>query len=137
MFNIIVTSDPKFSVNKDAIKNAVIGVLNAHKIKGEIEVEVSVVGDKAMHELNKTYRGIDATTDILTFPLEEPNTGSLQYISRLGFIASPDKVTRLGSIVISFTQAASDAISDGKSLDEEFIFLAEHGTKHLLGIHHD
>ena len=137
MLNITVTSDPRYIINKPAMVQAVSDVLNSHKVKGKIEVELMVVGDRKMHELNKAYRGIDATTDILTFVLEDSTTANLQHTPRMGFVASPDRVLRLGSIVISYTQAMQDAAEDNKSIDEELVFLAEHGTKHLLGIHHD
>ncbi len=129
MFNILITSDPRYIINKDRIKQAVTDILEAQRLKGEIEVEVNIVGDRKMQELNKTYRGIDQTTNILTFPLEQMSLG--------GFVAAPDKILRLGSIVISLPQAVLDAVRDNKTLDNELIFLSEHGTRHLLGIHHD
>lgn len=84
-----------------------------------------------MHELNKQYRGIDDTTDVLSFAFEDPRS------QRIGFVAAPDRWLRLGSICISYPQALEDASLDGISLDQEINFLVEHGTTHLLGIHHD
>ena len=89
-----------------------------------------------MHELNRKYRGIDSTTDILSFALEDHNLGSLQHIPRIGFVASPDKWLRLGDIVISYPEALEDASMDGIAVDEEIKTLVEHGVDHLLGIHH-
>lgn len=138
MVNIIISSDPRYSINKIGIQSAVFNVLRRHDIKsGKIEVEVTIVGDRKMHELNRTYRGLDSTTDVLTFALEDPNPKNIQLLPRVGFVASPDKVLRLGSIVISYPQALEDASMDGKSVEDEVNFLVEHGTNHLLGIHHD
>lgn len=136
MINIIVSSDPRYNVNKTAIKVAVFGVLQQHRIGGKVELGVNVVGDRKMHELNKKYRGIDSTTDILSFALEDSHQVSLQHIPRIGFIAAPDKWLRLGDIVISYPQALEDASMDGISVDEEIKSLVEHGVNHLLGIHH-
>jgi len=136
MINIIVSSDPRYSVNKDAIKMAVFQVLQKHNIGGKVEVGINVVGDRKMHELNKRYRGIDSTTDILSFALEDSAESSLQHIPRIGFVAAPDKWLRLGDIVISHPQALEDASMDGISVDEEIRNLVEHGLNHLLGIHH-
>lgn len=136
MINIIVNSDPRYNVNKVAIRAAVLGVLQKHRIGGKVEVGVNVVGDRKMHELNKKYRGIDSTTDILSFALEDSNPASLQHIPRIGFISSPDKVLRLGDIVISYPQALEDASLDGIAVDEEIRNLVEHGLNHLLGINH-
>lgn len=136
MINIIVSSDPRYNVNKIAIKSAVLQVLQRHRIGGKIELGVNIVGDRKMHELNRKYRGIDSPTDILSFALEDAHSGSLQHIPRIGFVASPDKWLRLGDIVISYPQALEDAALDGFSVDEEIRNLVEHGVNHLLGIHH-
>lgn len=137
MINVIIASDPRYNISRQDIQTAVMGVLAEHRVKGKVEVEVSVVGDRKMHELNKKYRGIDSSTDILSFAFEDPAPQSLQHIPRLGFIASPDKVLRLGAILISYSQALEDASLDGISVEDEISFLVEHGTKHLLGIHHE
>lgn len=127
MINIIISSDPRYKVNKEAVRSVIYHVLNQHNVAGDVEIEVSVVGDRKMHELNKKYRGIDASTDVLSFCLQEGGA----------FIASPDNVLRLGSILISYPQAVEDASLDGKSVEDEVNFLVAHGTNHLLGIHHD
>jgi|SRR3989344_3927869 len=136
MINIIVSSDPRYDINKISIKTAVLSVLQKHRIGGKVEVGVNIVGDRKMHELNRKYRGIDSTTDVLSFALEDSSLGSLQHLPRIGFIASPDKWLRLGDIVISYPQAVEDAGLDGIPVDEEIRNLVEHGVNHLLGTHH-
>lgn len=136
MINVIVSSDPRYNINKNAIKVAVYDALQKHQIRGKIELGINVVGDRKMHELNRKYRGIDSTTDILSFALEDSNPSSLQHIPRIGFVASPDKWLRLGDIVISYPQVVEDASMDGISVDEEIKSLVEHGVNHLLGVHH-
>lgn len=136
MINIIVSADPRYNINKDAIKLAVLRFFEQHRVRGKIEVGVNVIGDRKMHELNRKFRGIDQTTDILSFALEDPSPASLQHIPRIGFVASPDKWLRLGDIVISYPQALEDASCEGISVDEEIRILVEHGIDHLLGIHH-
>jgi probable rRNA maturation factor len=137
MINIIVSSDPRYNVDKTAIKLTVLDFLHDHHIGGKVEVGISVVGDRKMHELNRKYRGIDSTTNILSFALEDSSSPSLQHIPRIGFVASPDHVLRLGDIVISYPQVLDDASSDGISIDKEIKNLIEHGLNHLLGIHHN
>lgn len=136
MINIIVSSDPRYRINKTAVRVAVLTALHRYHISGKVELGVNIVGDRKMHELNKKYRGIDSSTDILSFALEDPNPASLQHIPRIGFVASPDNVLRLGDIVISYPQVLEDASMDGISIDEEIKNLIEHGVNHLLGIHH-
>ncbi|MBI3485991.1 rRNA maturation RNase YbeY [Candidatus Daviesbacteria bacterium] len=138
MVNIIVNSDPRYPVNKLSIQASILEVLQQHKVTGNVEIGVSIVGDRKMHEFNKKYRGLDGTTNILSFALEDPISASqLQHIPRVGFVKAPDKVLRLGDILISYPQVLKDASMEGLSIEEELTFLIEHGMKHLLGIHHD
>ncbi len=138
MINIVISSDPRYNINRDSIRSAVEQVLRKNHINGGVELGVNVVGDRKMHELNRKYRGIDSTTNILSFALEDPTSSSLQHIRGVGFVAAPDKLLRLGDIVISYPQALEDASMDGIAVDEEIRYLIEHGVNHLLGIHqHD
>ncbi|KKS64827.1 rRNA maturation RNase YbeY [Candidatus Daviesbacteria bacterium RIFCSPLOWO2_01_FULL_43_38] len=137
MVNVIVSSDPRYSINRNAVQAAVLNVLKKNRVTSKVELEVNIVGDRKMHELNKQYRGIDSTTDILSFVLEDPNPSNLQHVPRMGFVAAPDNVLRLGSIVIAYPQAVEDASLDGISVEDEICFLVDHGTNHLLGIHHN
>lgn len=137
MVNILISSDPRYSINRASIQASVLNVLRRNNVTGRIEIEVCIIGDRKMHEINNKFRGIDSTTDILTFALEDPNPKNFQHLPRVGFIAAPDQVLRLGSILISYPQALEDASLDGKSVEDEISFLVEHGTNHLLGHHHD
>lgn len=136
MINVLVSSDPRYSVSKDFIKASVIESLEKQKIFGKVEVSVNIIGDRKMHELNKKYRQIDCTTNILTFALEDPTTKTIQ-TSKAGFVASPDSWLRLGDIVLSYPQVIKDATEEGSSIEAELKFLIEHGLKHLLGLHHE
>lgn len=137
MVNIIVSSDPRYNINKAAIKATASAILTKFHISGRVELGINIIGDRKMHELNRKYRGLDSTTNILSFALEDPHPANLQHIPRVGFVASPDKWLRLGDIVISYPQAVEDASLDGISVDEEVKYLVEHGVNHLLGVHHN
>jgi probable rRNA maturation factor len=146
MINVIINSEPHYSVNKLALHAAVHEILQQYelssslsKIGGNIEIGISIVSDRKMHEINKKYRGIDASTNILSFALEDPITQTqLQHIPRIGFVQPPDKVIRLGDIVISYPMVEKDASLEGVTIEHEMIYLVQHGTRHLLGIHnHD
>ncbi len=92
------------------------------------EVSITVVDDEAMRELNGRYRGIDASTDVLSFALleaeEEPQG------------AEDDPVQILGDIVISWPTLRFQAAEYGHSVEREFAFLIAHGFYHLLGYDH-
>lgn len=136
MINIIVSTDPRYNINKASLKVAVMQILQKHHLSGKMELGINIIGDRKMHELNRKFRGIDSTTDILSFALEDTSPASLQHIPRIGFVAAPDQLLRLGDIVISYPQALEDASMDGISVDDEIKTLVEHGLNHLLGIHH-
>lgn len=129
MINVVISSDSRYKINKPAIQESLIRVLTMHKVTGDAEIEVVVAGDRKMRELNKKYRKIDDTTDVLSFSLVESGKG--------GFVSLPDKTLRLGSIVVSYPQAIVNAMEKAKSVEEEINFLVEHGLSHLLGIHHE
>jgi probable rRNA maturation factor len=136
MINVIVTADAKFPVDKSLIESTVLEILQNHPVSGKVEIGVSIVGDRRMHQINKKYRGIDSTTNILTFALED-SLPNLAHLSGIGFVASPDNIVRLGDVLISYPQVVEDATVEGVSVDVELHNLIQHGVKHLLGLHHE
>lgn len=137
MFNIIVSSDPRYPINKAIIQSTAFEVLTRYRVNGKVEIGITIVGDRKMHSINKQFRGIDDTTNILTFALEDPVTIKVTHIPKVGFVSAPDNILRLGDILISYPQVIEDARFDGVSVDEELRNLVEHGIKHLLGHHHE
>ncbi|MEK7544357.1 MAG: rRNA maturation RNase YbeY [Patescibacteria group bacterium] len=131
MISILFQTETHYPVNRKKVKEAITSVLTA-KIKHSVEVSVSIVGDRRMKELNRTYRKIDASTDVLSFPLNDP-----AYTKGQGFIDAPDGILRLGDIIISYPQAVTTATEENKLVDDVIVFLALHGLNHLLGIHHE
>jgi len=131
MITVLFQTESHYPVNRKKVKEALIAAL-ANKVFRNTEVSVSIVGDRQMKKLNKRYRNVDKTTDVLSFPLND----SAQF-SKAQFIESPDDVLRLGDIVISFPQARLMAISENKLVDDEIVFLALHGLDHLMGKHHE
>jgi probable rRNA maturation factor len=130
MITSFITSDPRYQINKEKIREQVEKTLTEMKVTGNIEVSITVVGDRKMRELNKKYRDIDASTDVLSFPLEESG-------NETGFIKSPDNILRIGDIIISYPQAIINATEYNKLVDDEINTLIEHSILHLLGIHHE
>jgi probable rRNA maturation factor len=125
MITVLFQTESHFPVNRKKIKEAIEGALLG-QVHRDAEVSVSVVGDRRMRELNKKYRNLDATTDVLSFGLE--NGGE--------FVEPPDDVLRLGDIVVSYPQAVNQAREENKLVDDKIVFLVLHGLDHLLGKHH-
>ena len=81
------------------------------------------IDDEKMHELNKNYRGIDRTTDVLSFAFEDNN--KICY-----------NIRQLGEIYVSIPKMVSQAKEYGHSEKRELAFLVVHGLLHLLGYDH-
>ena len=79
---------------------------------------------KQMDKINKEYRNIDKTTDVISFALEDEKRENFT------------KIRLLGDIYISIDKAKEQAISYEHSLERELSFLAVHGLLHLLGYDH-
>jgi probable rRNA maturation factor len=129
MISVLVTTQSHYPVDRKRIVKVVSDALSK-VIKRDCEVSVTVIGDRQMHRLNKTYRNVDETTDVLSFGMNETLPNAPQ------FLDMPDKVLRLGDIVVSYPQAVADAAAQNKLVDEMIDFLIIHGLNHLLGIHH-
>ncbi len=91
-----------------------------------VELEILVTGDGTVQELNHLYRGLDCTTDVLSFALTEGE----------GFISPPDGVLHLGEVILSYPQAKRQAREMGKDVAQEVALLLVHGILHLLGYDH-
>lgn len=99
------------------------------------EVSLLLCGDRRMRSLNKHYRGIDRTTDVLSFPILP--TGSTLATARDIYLKPGQKLLLLGDIVISIPTAYKQAKQSGHSLNNELDILMIHGLLHLVGYDHE
>lgn len=98
------------------------------------EVALTFTDDDAIRELNRTYRGIDRPTDVLSFPMRERLDEEPDIVWPEGEDAGDDS---LGDIVISVPRAKAQSEEYGHSLEREIGFLFVHGFLHLIGYDHD
>lgn len=99
-------------------------------------ITVSLVDNPAIHELNRTYRGIDRATDVLSFAMREHNGDELEIIYDEADKDALDNSEQLGDIIISVERAMEQSEEYGHSLEREIGFLLVHGFLHLLGYDH-
>jgi probable rRNA maturation factor len=92
--------------------------------RGEATLAVALVDDVAIRRLNRDFRGIDKSTNVLAFPAA-PNP------------AVPDAPRPLGDVAIAYGVTAREAEAAGKPFDHHLSHLAVHGFLHLLGYDHD
>lgn len=130
MINIDIIADAKFPFDRAGLRAHLIAVLNKYRLTDNVVVEVQVVGKRKMTQLHVEYMKLPGPTDVLSFPLNDPNDD-------LAFVASPDGVLRLGDIVICYPVAVEESLEKQIRVDEQIKFLAEHGLLHLLGFHHE
>lgn len=102
-------------------------VLAMEQFEGSAEISVSFVDDAEIRELNKKHRDIDASTDVLSFPLGENGVYDINHDTG---------AKMLGDIVISIEHAVAQAEEYGHSLQREIAFLTVHSLLHLLGYDH-
>lgn len=130
MVNILIKTDSHYNVNRGRVRKVIGDYLWEKKLRGKTEISIVVVGDRQMKKLNKQYRNIDESTDVLSFP--QINTDkSIKYVD------PPDDILRLGDIIISYPQVINDARMEEKMVDDKIDELIIHGLEHLLGNNHD
>jgi probable rRNA maturation factor len=100
--------------------NAVLQALSEEK---EAEATIAIEDDEQLKNLNSQFLGIDAPTDVLSFPSDEtdPDSGNLY----------------IGDIIISLPRATQQAQQAGHPVNNELQLLVIHGMLHLLGYDHD
>lgn len=123
---VLIKTESHYTVNRKRLREVVDKLLKEKGVRGNVEVSISIVGDRMMKRLNRKYRNIDETVDILSFPLSINN-------SSVSFFPPPDGVLRLGDIVISYPKTRESAGSEHKLIDDKIDELVIHGMEHLLG----
>ena len=95
-----------------------------------VEISVRLTGDEEVRTLNRQYRGKDRPTNVLSFPMVQPD--------RIATVTqnSDDGEVLLGDIVLAHGVCAAEAAERGISVDHHATHLMVHGTLHLLGYDH-
>src|SRR5215216_1623241 len=114
--------ESNYSFPENLLQQAAHAALEHESESSTSDLSIVLTEDARLQELNRDYLGIDAPTDVLSFPAAEtdPETGS-RYI---------------GDILISVPRAQSQANAAGHTLESEVQLLVVHGVLHLLGHDH-
>ena len=103
---------------------------------------VVLADDETLRELNKRHRGLDESTDVLSFSFgdheeyHEDDRGSARSPEDSGFVLPPDEGAGLGEVIISYPRAERQAAESGHATARELALLIVHGVLHLLGHDH-
>ncbi len=98
--------------------------LRQQAVEEDQDLTIAIEDDTRLQELNKEFLGIDAPTDVLSFPSGgdevDPETGKAY----------------LGDIILSYPRALEQANTAGHTVEDEMQLLVVHGVLHLLGFDH-
>ena len=121
-------------VTKSWLRMVAGEALRSEDPDGSSAISLVIADDDTLRRLNLEFRGLDETTDVLAFPLED--AGHDQGPADGAFPDFPDEAASMGEIVISYPQAKRQARQAKKPLRSELALLVVHGVLHLLGYDH-
>ena len=122
MIHIQIGEPYEASVEPELLEKAALAVLQHQAYDLAAELSVVIDSDEKLRQLNRDFLGIDALTDVLSFPSEE---------------FDPDEQAEyIGDVVISYPRALTQAQTAGHPVLNEIQLLVVHGVLHLLGHDH-
>lgn len=120
--NIVIQEEFEGQISEELISATVLAVLKHEAVSELSEISVVIDNDASLQDLNSQFLGIDAPTDVLSFPSDEVDPES--------------NIPYLGDIIISLPKAKMQAAEAGHTYEAEVQLLIVHGTLHLLGYDH-
>ena len=124
MTTVHLRLDPGFAarVDPERLRLAAESTLAQQQVTEAVELTLWISDDATLRAWNRRFRGVDAPTDVLSFPSGErdPETGAVY----------------LGDVLISYPRAAAQAEAGGHAVGDELTLLIVHGVLHLLGHDH-
>ncbi len=110
-------------------------------VRGEAELSLLFVDEEVMAGMNERFMGVHGSTDVLSFPLDDPiDSGRWPDSGSTGPDREPPDITELpmllGDVVVCPSVAARQAPDHAGSYDDEVALLVVHGVLHVLGMDH-
>ncbi len=124
-FTIDIQNDSNYLVDAARLQAASQQVLSQHDVDPDTTLSVVFVDNAYIQNLNQQFRGIDAPTDVLSFPADEPP------------VDIDDEPPYIGDLIVAYPYASEQAAREGHPLNDSLSLLVVHGTLHLLGYDHD
>jgi probable rRNA maturation factor len=110
----------ELSQAEQTVRDAIAQAIATLDGRADAELAVLLTDDAAVRRLNATWRGLDKSTNVLSFPAAEGQESQ-----------------HLGDIAIAFETTAREAANEGKPLAHHVAHLAVHGFLHLVGYDHE
>ena len=124
-FSIDIQNDTNYDIDVARLQAASQQVLKQHNVDSDTALSIVFVDNAYIQNVNRQFRGIDAPTDVLSFPADEPP------------VEIDDEPPYLGDLIIAYPYASEQAAREGHALSDSLSLLVVHGTLHLLGYDHD
>jgi probable rRNA maturation factor len=122
MIYLQIDEDLELPLPEGLLQKAAQETLAHEAVLEEVDLTIVISDDDTLQQLNLEFMGIDAPTDVLSFPAD---------------LVDPDTERKyLGDVIISLPRAQSQAPENGQSVPDEVLLLAVHGVLHLLGHDH-
>lgn len=132
--DIIISAEVEVPAGvEEQIRSAVCATLEGQGVPLACEISVLLTNDAGIQTINQSMRGIDAPTDVLSFPMFDMPAGSLPSI---GWTDPDTGLLALGDMCISLERAQAQAQEFGHSIVRELAYLTVHSVLHLLGYDH-
>lgn len=125
---IDIQNKTKIKVKKSFLEEIVKTSLDILRIKVNYNLGLLLVGNRFIKNLNREYRRINLSTDVLSFGV---------YDKKITPIDSPDKILYLGDVIISIDEAKKNSQKMGHPLESELAVLLIHGILHIFSFKHE
>ena len=118
----ILAADGSTPMDGALLERATQAALDFARAPADADLSLVLTDDDQLRALNMQFLGIDAPTDVLSFPAGEVNPET--------------ELPYLGDVIISYPRARLQAVEGGYPVEDELQLLAVHGVLHLLGRDH-
>ena len=116
------------------IRRAVRAALRAQNVDADCIVNILLTDDEGIHAVNQEQRGVDAPTDVLSFPLNELREG--EFCAEDCEYDYESEKCMLGDMMLNLERCRLQAEEFGHSFEREVSYLTVHSVLHLLGYDH-
>ena len=126
--SVLISNDANLDtlLSEDEVCAIAAHVLTAEGVERDVEISLSYVDEDEMHDLNRQWRDIDRTTDVLSFECDSAFDEDIPV----------DEVLELGDIILAPEVIAQQAPGFGYDPADECRLMLVHGLLHLLGYDH-
>lgn len=129
MLKVHFLVEPHYLIDRKIVRSVLQLAAKKVNLKVDAQVTVSIIGDRKMRLLNNQFRGLDKTTNVLSF-----TSSDVESIAH--FQPRETEVLYIGDVAISYPVAREEAIKENVLVDERVAYLAVHGFLHLFGHDH-